>query len=312
VTYIWNPGALSGTTINVTPATTTTYTVIGTNANGCTNTATRTITVNANPGITTSATATSIACGGSTTITASGGTSYVWQPGGMTTAAVNVSPVATTTYTVTGTAANGCTATATRTITVTTPCGTTVNVKLYIEGYYAGAGLMTPVLLNQGVAGATSSQTDSITVELRNTVPPYSIAATQKRILNTNGTSTGTFNVTGNYYLAIKHRNALQTWSANPVNLSGGTISYDFSNALNKAFGSNQSGLGSGVFGLYSGDVAIDENIDLADLGLIEIDISNFAFGYEETDINGDGNVDILDTPVAEDNINNFIFSVHP
>jgi Zn-dependent metalloprotease len=309
--YIWNPGLLIGANIVVSPAVTTTYTVTGTN-NGCSATATRTITVNPAPAVTTATSNASIPCGASTTITANGANSYVWQPGGMTTAAINVSPLVTTTYTVTGTAANGCTHSTTRTITVTTACGTTVNVKLFIEGYYTGGGLMTPVLQNQGVLGASSSQTDTITVELRNTVPPYTIAASQQRILNTNGTSTGTFNVSGNYYLAIKHRNALQTWSANPVNLVGGTLSYDFSNALNKAFGNNQVNLGGGVFGFYTGDVAIDENIDLSDLGMIEIDISNFAFGYEETDINGDGNVDILDTPVVEDNINNFIFSVHP
>jgi hypothetical protein len=45
-TYVWNPGALTGATINVCPSITTTYTVIGTNGDGCTNSATVTVLVN--------------------------------------------------------------------------------------------------------------------------------------------------------------------------------------------------------------------------------------------------------------------------
>ena len=51
-TYTWNPGALSGTTINVTPATTTTYTVTGTNTTtGCTKTSTPEVTATAQPSV---------------------------------------------------------------------------------------------------------------------------------------------------------------------------------------------------------------------------------------------------------------------
>ncbi len=58
-----------------------------------------------------------ICAGQSTTLTASGGGTYLWSTGA-TTAAITVSPAATTTYTVTVTTALGCTATATGTITV--------------------------------------------------------------------------------------------------------------------------------------------------------------------------------------------------
>jgi hypothetical protein len=53
-----------------------------------------------------------------------GGTSYVWQPGGMTTDSISVTPVSTSTYTVTGTDVSGCTNTATITVTVDTPPST--------------------------------------------------------------------------------------------------------------------------------------------------------------------------------------------
>lgn len=48
-TVTWNPGALVGTTQNIIPATTTTYTVDVTDANGCTATATTLVTVNSVP-----------------------------------------------------------------------------------------------------------------------------------------------------------------------------------------------------------------------------------------------------------------------
>jgi PKD repeat protein len=115
-TYTWMPGSLTGTTVTVTPASTTTYTVTG--SNGCTGTATITVTVNPTPTVTTTASPTSVCAGNSSTITATGATSYSWMPGNLTGSPVTVTPASTTTYTVTGTSANGCIATATRTITV--------------------------------------------------------------------------------------------------------------------------------------------------------------------------------------------------
>lgn len=263
------------------------------------------------PIMNTTASNSSICNGQSTTLTASGATSYTWQPGNLSGASIVVSPNTTTTYTVTGTVAGGCTNSSTRVITVS-PCNTIVNLKAYIEGYYSGAGFMRPVLLNQGVAGATATQTDSISVELRSAIPPYPAVSSVQTMLNTDGTATCSFTQTGSYYLVLKHRNALQTWSAGLINLNGGTFNYDFTDAPGKAYGANQSGLGGGYYGLYSGDINADENIDLTDLSEQEADINNFISGYYSTDLNGDGNVDILDSPVLETNINNFQFSVHP
>ncbi len=49
--YNWNPGSLSGTSVVVSPTTSVTYTVVGSNAAGCTNTRTVSITVSACTGI---------------------------------------------------------------------------------------------------------------------------------------------------------------------------------------------------------------------------------------------------------------------
>ncbi len=114
-TYLWSTGATTAA-ITVAPSVNTTYTVTVTNLAGCTATAARTITVNTLP--TPSVTGTNTICNGqSTTLTASGGVSYLWNTAA-TTASITVSPTTTTTYTVTVTAANGCTATANRTVTV--------------------------------------------------------------------------------------------------------------------------------------------------------------------------------------------------
>jgi gliding motility-associated-like protein len=74
-------------------------------------------------GVAISATSTSICAGQSATLTTSaahgvGPYSYVWTPGGMTGASVTVSPLTTTTYTVTATDACGDVSTATKTVVV--------------------------------------------------------------------------------------------------------------------------------------------------------------------------------------------------
>jgi len=61
----------------------------------------------------------SICVGQGTTLTASGGSSYEWSPGGENTPSITVSPASSTAYTVTVTDGNGCTATASATVALT-------------------------------------------------------------------------------------------------------------------------------------------------------------------------------------------------
>jgi len=60
----------------------------------------------------------SICAGTSATLTATGGVTYLWSPGGMTTASITVNPTVTTTYSVVITGINGCSITLTSTVTV--------------------------------------------------------------------------------------------------------------------------------------------------------------------------------------------------
>jgi hypothetical protein len=82
------------------------------------NSASLTVTVNALPSISASASPTSVCPGAATTLSASGGNSYTWNNGAGSGTGLSVNLSATTTYTVTGTDANGCTNTASTTVTV--------------------------------------------------------------------------------------------------------------------------------------------------------------------------------------------------
>jgi len=116
--YVWNPGNLSGSSVTVSPTSSTTYTVTGTGANGCTGTSTVAVTVNPLPTVTAAAANAAICIGGSTTLTGGGASTYVWNPGNLSGSNVTVTPTSSTTYTVTGTNANGCVNTATVAVTV--------------------------------------------------------------------------------------------------------------------------------------------------------------------------------------------------
>jgi Secretion system C-terminal sorting domain len=136
-TYNWMPGNLNGASVSDSPTVTTTYTVTGTAAPGCSATATVLVTVNPSPTVTATASSSTICNGSFTTLSATGASTYNWMPGNVSGSPVAFAPSSTTTYTVTGTAANGCTATATQLITVnicsgpttTVPCGLTFTKK---------------------------------------------------------------------------------------------------------------------------------------------------------------------------------------
>jgi gliding motility-associated-like protein len=116
VTYQWSNGA-STDVINVSPTNTTTYTVTVTDANGCTAIDQVSVSVNPLP-VPVVSPDQSICVGQSVTLTASGATTYSWNPTGSTTSTITVSPVNSTTYAVNVTNGNGCTGTAFINITV--------------------------------------------------------------------------------------------------------------------------------------------------------------------------------------------------
>ncbi len=130
-TYTWSPvtglSPTTGSSVTANPTVATTYTVTGTDGNGCVNTATSTVTVNPLPTVTASPTSVAICSGNSTTLTSGGATTYTWSPSTAlsptTGSSVSANPTVATTYTVTGTS-SGCSNTATAVVTITPTVGT--------------------------------------------------------------------------------------------------------------------------------------------------------------------------------------------
>lgn len=194
-------------------------------------------------------------------------------------------------------------------------CTSVVNLKLFIEGYYdTSVHAMNPVLMNQGI-GTGVSNVDTITVELRSITGTLVNSATA--LLHTNGSAAATFLNTpiGSYYIVIKHRNAVETWSAIPQVVNGGELLYDFTNSITKAYGNNLKLLEPNVYGLYSGDLNQDGYVDIFDFPLY--DTANQSGGvadgtYIVTDMNGDGYIDIFDFPLYDSNNQNNVQVISP
>ena len=109
--YLWNNGA---TTPNITVSNGGAYSVTVTDANGCSNTASQTVTVNPLPNVTIGG-STSFCQGGSTTLQANGADYYLWGTGSSN---ASIQAYNAGSYTVTGTSANGCSNSATVTVSV--------------------------------------------------------------------------------------------------------------------------------------------------------------------------------------------------
>jgi gliding motility-associated-like protein len=114
--YAWSNTAVTATT-SVSPATTTTFSVTVTDINSCTSTTSKSVLVNPLPAPVISPANPAICLGSTTALTASGGTGYTWSTTANT-PGISVSPTANTSYTVTVTDANSCTATTSETVTV--------------------------------------------------------------------------------------------------------------------------------------------------------------------------------------------------
>lgn len=121
LTYSWTGGISDN--VAFTPTTTTSYTLTATDANNCVNTASTVITVNNLPALTVSGSPTVSCEAQTTTLTASGASSYTWNTN-ETTADIVITPTATTVYTVSATDVNTCTNTIVYTQSVTLCPGT--------------------------------------------------------------------------------------------------------------------------------------------------------------------------------------------
>lgn len=174
----------------------------------------------------------------------------------------------------------------------------TLNLTALIEGFYDGTNMVS----------------DTVKVELRNSTPPYSLVEQSKTVLNTTGNSSTLFysaTDATDYYIVLKHRNSIQTWSANPQQFSSGIFNYNFTTSQSQAFGNNMINVG-GEWCIHSGDSNQDGIVDISDVGSVDNDNLNFVAGYTNTDMNGDNIVDISDVALTDANNLNFVSKITP
>ena len=131
---------------------------------------------------------------------------------------------------VTWTATDACNNTASCTQNViVTPC-IILNLKAFIEGFYIGNGIMQAVLFNSGESN-DNSICDSIIIELHDQNTYAIIGNPQKVLLTTNGHATIYYPDSytgGSYYIVLRHRNMIETWSKFPVLFNNVINSFDF------------------------------------------------------------------------------------
>ena len=170
-------------------------------------------------------------------------------------------------------------------------------IKVLIEGLY---NQFTDLMLQ-----------DTVIVYLRNSYSPYTVIDSGKYLLSNTGSGNFRFHQapSGQYYLQVKHRNSIETWS--PVILPFNTMLYEFTTAASQAYGSNQVLKGT-KYCIYSGDVNQDGTIDATDIGLIDNDAYLGLGGYIKTDLNGDFFIDGSDLLIADNNAIRFVSVVRP
>ncbi|MBX7041269.1 MAG: choice-of-anchor B family protein [Ignavibacteria bacterium] len=120
--------------------------------------------------------------------------------------------------------------------------------------------------------------------------------------------------LSGNYYIVVKHRNSIETWSNVPVSYTRGSALFKNFISPGASYGDNMPLMIQSETwrGLYSGDINQDGAIDASDVSLVETDASNFVSGYVITDLTGDNFVDGSDFSFADNNAANYVEAVRP
>jgi len=179
----------------------------------------------------------------------------------------------------------------------------TLNLTAFTEGFYN--------------PGSNNMVSDTASVYLRNASSPYNTIDSSKETLSSLGTGSFLFSnaVNGvNYYIAVKHRNSIETWSSSVIQFSAGSMTYNFSTLVTQAYGDNMKlvDLSPVRHAFFSGDVNQDGTVDATDLSQIDNDAANFIVGYILTDLTGDDFVDATDAAIADNNAFNFVSVVRP
>ena len=182
-------------------------------------------------------------------------------------------------------------------------------------GAVASSGNVIVTVIPQGYynAGDYLNSTDTVSVILADasTYANVDSAAVVLDSVSFSGTATFSTATTGSYYLVVKQRSSVETWSTSTIAFTqGSTVSYNFTDAQNKAYGDNQVEVNSSPvrWAIYGGDCNQDGYVDPLDMSLIDQDSFNYVSGSGlATDVNGDHFVDPLDMSIADQNSFNYV-----
>lgn len=179
-------------------------------------------------------------------------------------------------------------------------------IKTIIQGFYD------PVL-------KFMNMNDTVYAYLRNSTSPYAIADSARGVIDSIS-FTGNFNFSnagsGTYYIVLKHRNSIETWSraGGEVFIQGSTFTYDFTLDPAFTFGNNVISIDEIplIYGIYNGDPDQNRIVNLDDIILIYNDASTFNSGYLKTDITGDNQIGLSDVLLSFNNSGNFVEVIKP
>ncbi|MEI8202333.1 MAG: hypothetical protein WCH34_04940 [Bacteroidota bacterium] len=201
-----------------------------------------------------------------------------------------------------------------------------ISLNLYLEGLFDlssnkmveaqdidwGSGLAFPKY-GAGIA-------DRIQVDLFEENPPYNpIGVSISGIdLSTDGLATFQISASnsGNYYIRVRTRNHLETWSAIAVPFNTATVVYDFTTNALKAYqapgGLDPQTMLNSVYGFYLGDLDQSMSVDFDDFNLFEPYLNEGTYGFTIADFNGNGLVDFDDFNLFEPRLNSGPFTQYP
>lgn len=281
-TYTWDNGVTNG--VSFAPATTLTYTVTGTDANGCSATDQVLVTVNPLPNVSAGPDQT-LCAGDPSVLSGSGASSYTWNNGVVN--GVSFTPAATNTYTVTGTDANGCQNTDQAVVTVNplpavnagpdqTIC---IGNAVTLTGTGAGVG---------GVYAWDNGVTNGVAFN-PTTTTTYTVQGTDANLCANTDQVTVTVNPLDDpsftYPLGLTYCQTGTNPAASITGLSGGTFSYT----------------------VVSGGPTLSLNTTSGNVTLLTSDIGTYAITYNTAGAPGSLcpqtstlNLTITDAPVAD------------
>lgn len=198
---------------------------------------------------------------------------------------------------------------------------------LMVSGTFSGSGILcgnhqiilSLTLIVEGLYNHTSNKMvcDTVRVYLRNDVSPYSVVDSSSAVIDSSGAGQFQFSNAAfgsGYYLEVSHRNSIETWSKNPLQITASILNYDFTGTNTQAYGDNMKliDITPLKYGIYSGDTNQDGLVDGTDLVMIENDANSYLTGYLATDLNGDEIIDGSDALIADNNAANFVIAVTP